>query len=111
MAEQKLNLFQFTSRGMAQPGAGPAKVVRGKFGKADCSCRLFYDVPNRFLRHAVPPYPPNFVNPAEHPPSINTGHGEPLIQLPFDPTWHRNCPDMAGLADQIDDGPMLFTLL
>jgi len=44
--EQKLNLLQLTSRGVAQPSAGPAKIVRLDLGDAKLFRCLFYDVPH-----------------------------------------------------------------
>jgi hypothetical protein len=111
MPQEELNLLQFTSRIVTQASASPAKIVRREFGNADALCRLFHDVPHGFLRHAVSPCPPDLVDPAEHLSSINSGRGEPLIQLPFNPIWHRNCPDVACFANQVDDGPMFFALL
>jgi len=35
----------------------------------------------------------------------------PLIEESFDPAWHRYCSGVTGFTLQIDDRPVLFSLL
>jgi len=53
-------------------------------------------------RHAISPCPSNFVDPTEQFSSINSSCGEPTVEFGSHPT---------SLADQINNGPMLFALL
>jgi hypothetical protein len=66
-------------------------------------------VPNRLYRHPISPGSSHFVDTAEQLASINCGRGEPILQFGFHPI--RNRSNVASLADQINDGPMLFALL
>jgi hypothetical protein len=43
--QEELDLFQFASGGSAQPGTGPAKVMRREVGCADLCGELLHDVP------------------------------------------------------------------
>jgi len=54
---------------------------------------------------------PDFVDPAEQPSSINCGCGEPVPQFGPNPIGNRNRPNVTSLANQINNGSMLFALL
>jgi hypothetical protein len=68
-------------------------------------------MPNRLHGHAISPSPSNFVDPAEQLSSINSGRSEPSVQFVSHPIEKRNRSNMASLADQINNGPMLLALL
>jgi hypothetical protein len=68
-------------------------------------------MPNRLYRHPISPGPSYFVDPAEQPSSINSGRGKPVVQFVSHPIRNRNRSSIASLADQIDNGPVLFALL
>src|SRR6266581_327168 len=72
---------------------------------------FLHDVPNRLYRHAISPRPSYFVDPAEQPSSIDCGCGEPIVQFGSHPNGNRNRSNVACLAHQINNGPMLFALL
>jgi hypothetical protein len=55
--------------------------------------------------------PSHFVDPAKQLSSINCGCGKPIVQFDSYPIWNRNRSNVASLADQINNGPMLFALL
>jgi hypothetical protein len=57
------------------------------------------------------PSPSNFVDPAEKFPSINCGCSEPIVEFGSHPIRNWNRSNVASLADQINNGPMLFALL
>jgi hypothetical protein len=42
---------------------------------------------------------------------MNCGRGEPIVQFGSHPIGNRNRSDVASLANQINNGPMLFALL
>jgi hypothetical protein len=52
VAEQKLNLLEFASATMAQPGAGTAKIVGCQIAYAGLSGARFHRVPDYVDRHA-----------------------------------------------------------
>jgi hypothetical protein len=62
-------------------------------------------------RHAISPSPSNFVDPAEQLSSIDCGCGSPIAQFVSHPIGHRNRSNVASLANQINNGPMVFALL
>jgi hypothetical protein len=70
-----------------------------------------FTMPNRLHRHAISPCPSYFVDPAEQSSSINPSCGEPIVELCSHPIRNWNCSNVASLADQINNGPMLFALL
>ena len=72
---------------------------------------FLHDVPNRLYRHAISPRPSCFVDPEEQPSSIDCGCGEPIVQFGSHPNGNRNRSNVACLAHQINNGPMLFALL
>jgi len=55
MAQQKLDLFQFTSTRMTQLGAGSSQVVRRYMVQPDSSAAPAHYVPHHVLREAIPP--------------------------------------------------------
>jgi hypothetical protein len=55
VAKQELYLFQFASRRMAQPRAGPSQVVRRQLFDGGFCGALTNDVPNDLLGYALTP--------------------------------------------------------
>jgi hypothetical protein len=96
---------------MAESSAGPSQIVRRQLRYADALGGFFHNVPNRLHRHAISPYPSNFVDPSEQLSSINCGCSEPIVQFGSHPIGNWNRSHVASLADQINNGPMLFALL
>jgi hypothetical protein len=96
---------------MAEPSTGPAQIVRRQLRHSDASGGFLHDVPNRLYRHPISPCPSYFVDPAEQLSSINCGCGEPIVQFASHPIGNRNRSNVTSLANQINDGPMLFALL
>ena len=78
--EQKLNLFQFAARSMAQPCACPTKVVRREPLNACFTGILAYHVPDRLLRQTVTPGAPVLVYPPEQFAGGQVGSLKPLIK-------------------------------
>ncbi len=90
---------------------GPPQIVRRQLGHTDALGGFLHDVPNRLYRHPISPCPPHFVDPAEQLASINCGRAEPVLQFGSHPVRNRNGSNVASLADEINNGPMLFALL
>src|SRR5437879_8439633 len=89
----------------------PSEIVRCQLRQSDASGGFLHDVPNRLYRHPISPCPSYFVDPAKQLSSINCGCGEPIVQFGSHPIGNRNCSNVASLADQINNGPMLLALL
>src|ERR1700751_4443428 len=109
--QKELDLLQLASRCMTEPSTGTSQIVRRQLRPSDALGGFLHNVPNRLHRHAISPCPSNFVDSAEKLPSINCGCGEPIVELGSHPIRNWNCSNVASLADQINNGPMLFALL
>jgi hypothetical protein len=109
--QEKLDLLQLPSRSMAEPSTGPPQIVRRQFGHSNASGGFLHDVPNRLYRHPISPGPAYFVDSAEQSSAINAGRSEPIVEFGSHPIGNRNRPNVASLANPIDNGPMLFALL
>jgi hypothetical protein len=97
--QKELDLLQLASRSMAEPSTGTSQIVGRQFRHADA------------LGGAISPCPSNSVDPAEQFSSINSSCGEPIVEFGSHPIRNWNCSNVASLADQINNGPMLFALL
>src|ERR1700686_1039611 len=111
MPQEELDLLQLASRSMAEPSTGPSQIVWRQLRHADALGGFLHNVPNRLHRHAISPCLSNFVDPAEQFSSINSSCGEPIVEFVSHPIRNWNCLNVASLADQINNGPMLFALL
>src|SRR6266550_9583489 len=111
MPQEELDLLQFASRSMAEPCTGPSQIVWRQLRHADALGGFLHNVPNRLHRHAISPCPSNFVDSAEQFSSVNSSRGEPIVEFGSHPIRNRNRSNVASLADQINNGPMLFALL
>jgi hypothetical protein len=96
---------------MAEPSTGPPQIVRRQLRHSDASCGFLHNVPNRLYRHPVSPCSSYLVDPAEQSSSINGGRREPIVQFGSHPIGNRNRPNVASLANQINNGPVPFALL
>lgn len=61
MPQKELNLFQLSSRSVAEASTGAAQVVRRQFLQSNPSRRIFHDVPDGFLGHAFTEEPPFYL--------------------------------------------------
>src|SRR2546425_9174256 len=77
--KRNLDLLQFASRRMAEPGTGTPQIVRRQLGYTDALGGFFHDVPNRLYGHAISPCPSYPVDPAEQLSSINPARSKPLF--------------------------------
>lgn len=106
-----MNLLQLTSCRVAQLGARTPQVVRGKTGKADL-CGIHLDhVPDDTLRHAIAPPCAGSANASKYFSGMDVSGLDPLIQDRLDPSGYGNRPNVPALANEIDDRPMLLSLL
>jgi hypothetical protein len=96
---------------MAESSTGLSQIVRRQLRHADLLGGFFHNVPNRLHRYAISPCPSDFVDPAEQLSSINCGCSEPIVEFGSHLIGNWNRSHVASLADQINNGPMLFALL
>jgi hypothetical protein len=109
--QKKLDLLPLASQSMAEPSTGPSQIGWRQLRHADALGGFLHNVPNRLRRHAISPCPSHFVDPAKQLSSINCGCGEPIVEFGSHPIRNWNRSNVASLADQINNGSMLFALL
>ena len=68
-------------------------------------------MPDHFLRHSVAPYGSQAAHAAKQFARGNLSRRKPGVQELFHPVGNGNCPNVATLADKIDDRPAVFTSL
>ena len=105
MTLEKLDLLEFATGQVTEPGARAAQVVRRQLLDADMRGRCLDDMPEHLRRHPVAPDSPGFVDRAEDAALGNGGGCRPLVDCGFNPLWDPHHPVMTTLADQIGDDP------
>ena len=110
MSQKELDLFQLSSRSVAEAGAGAAQVVRRQFLQSNPFCRILHDVPDGFLGHAFTQDPPHLRHSTEDLTSVDTRSIQPDSQLFHYPAGDRNRANVSCLALQIDNGPVFLPL-
>src|SRR5712691_8088636 len=111
MPQEELDLLQLASRSVAEQSTGPSQIVWRQLRNADALGGFLHYVPNRLHRNAISPCPSNFVDSAEQFSSINSSRGEPIVEFGSHPIRKRNGSNVASLADQVNNSPMLLALL
>jgi hypothetical protein len=69
------------------------------------------DVPDDLLGYALTPEPPGSIHATKQPAGGNSCVLQPNVKDRFDPVWHRYRPHVTCLPHEIDNGPVLFSLL
>jgi len=110
MPEQKLDLFKFSARSLAQTSAAATKVMRRNVRKSRLLGGVLHNVPDGFHGKPLSPDPIQSVDFPEDLPVLNAGGHNPVLQLLSSPVGNRNRPDVTTLANHIDNRPMVFTL-
>jgi hypothetical protein len=111
MAKKKLDLIQFAARIPTEPCAGSSQVVRCKGRDTDCRGGRPYYMPYSLFADALPEHAPRAADPAKDLPAIDGSRMQPAEQLRMYPVRHRDRANVSALADEIDDGPVVFSLL
>src|SRR5271155_3761002 len=110
MAEEKLDLIQFTARIPANACTRSAKIVWRKGRNTDLRSGRPYHLPDRLFADAIPEHSTRTADTAKDLPTIDGSRTEPGKQLHVHPVGHRDRANMTALANKIDDGPMVFSL-
>lgn len=108
VAEQELDLLQFSTSQVAQPGASAPQIVWGKILDASALRSSFHNMPYRLRREAVAPKLAQAVYPAENGAGADFGGHGPGVKRPLDPLRDWDCADMLSVADQIGDDAVLL---
>src|SRR5947209_2971407 len=90
VAEQELDLIQFTAGEVAQTSAGTTQVVRGKVVDPRACRGGSDDIPEHLRRHAVAPDASGLVNSQKHRTGRDSGCRCPSVYGPLDPARNRN---------------------
>jgi hypothetical protein len=80
MAEEKLNLLQFASRGPTQASACPTQVVWREPIVADSGGEFLNDVPDQLLDYSVAPGPAGAAHLSEELSCLNACRYYPVVQ-------------------------------
>src|ERR1043165_9240852 len=111
MAEQELNLLQFSSGRVAPARTAATKIVRGKLFNSGPLGAFPYDVPDDVLRETISPYHTVLADRSKYATVLDTGCCRPRVNSLLHPIRNRNRPNMASFSDQIDNRPMPLPLL
>src|SRR6266702_6515280 len=111
MSQKELDLFQLSSRGVAEAGAGAAQIMRRQFLQSNEFCRILYDVPDGLLGHAFTQHPSHLRYWPEDLASVDPRSIQPDSQLFHNPARYGDRANVSCLALQIDNGPVFLPLL
>jgi hypothetical protein len=110
MSQQELNLLQFTARTVAEASARAPKVMRCEIRDSKFPCILLHDVPDYFSVISFPQ-----IVPVRHtrrkslpPATLAAVNQSSMVRFTQSGT---GSPNMASLANQIDDSPVVFAPL
>ena len=106
MAQQELNLLQFTTTVVAQLRAGSPQVVRRDVLQTHPLTTPPNHVKDYILRDALPPNLPRPGDCTEYPSLPDTGRSWPLIESRLDPFWYGYGANVPAFADQIHYRPV-----
>ena len=111
MAEQELDLLQFTARLMTEPGTRPPEVVRSEFENSQSFRVFLHNVPDHFLRNLRAPDNTLAANASEYPAVRNLCHSLPVVDRLLHPSRHWNGANVAAFPHEVNNGPVVFSAL
>jgi hypothetical protein len=111
VAEQKLDLFELTSRCVAPPRTAATKIVRSKLFNPSALRALLHYIPNHVLRKTTAPDGAILTDRAEQGTFLDARCRCPCVNPVLNPRGDRNGTNMPGLADEIDNSPMPLAAL
>lgn len=111
MAQEELNLVEFSSCKMTQSGTRAPKIVRRQLVDARASRRRPNDVPHDPGGHPIAPDPTDLVDRAEYASVRNCGRGRPAIDGHLHPGRDGNGPYVSAFAHQVGNDPVILALL
>ena len=111
VAQQELDLVQFPSGIAAQARASPSEIMRGQIINARFPGTVLYDMPYDPLRYSGSPGLACAANAPKHAAFADPAGGEPEIDGVFDPIRNGHRSNVAALAEQVDNGPVIIAPL
>jgi hypothetical protein len=85
--------------------------MRSQIRNAGSFGAVLHDMPHNPLSHAVSPGLTCSANAPKDATFAHASGPKPRINRGLDPIRNRHCPDVAGLADHINDGPVVLPTL
>jgi hypothetical protein len=111
MTQQELDLFKFPAGLMAQTGACAPKIVWSNIFQTRFRTSGLYHPPDDLRTESALSDPLGLIDGPKYGTSSDTGGCQPVVYCRFDPGWDRYRPNVAALAYEIGDDPMLLWLL
>lgn len=99
MAQQKLDLLEFTAAAVAQFRTGAAQVMGCNVLQSRSLTTGPHHIPDYVLRYTFAPHLPRSTDRSKDPAPDNARLYGPFIQRDLDPGWNRDGADMASLAN------------
>jgi hypothetical protein len=111
MAKQELDLFQLSACLVAETRTRSTQVVRRQFVEADTCCKFTNNPPYNLFSHSLAPDCTCSVHAPKQSSGLDVSRSRPRVYGCLDPVrdWHRS--HMASLTNQVNNGPMLLSLL
>jgi hypothetical protein len=108
VAEQELDLFEFTACLVAKPRTGSSQVVRCDGWQTAAFRARFHNSPDDLGRKTVSPDSACLVDGPQQWTSFDAGAKGPAVDRFLYSVRNGNRPDMATFSSQICDNPMAF---
>lgn len=111
VAQQELNLVKFPSSIAAQTSADPSEVMWGKLINSCSFGAVLHDMPHDPFRHTISPGLARATNAPKYVTFTQSCGRKPRVNGAFNPVRYGRRPNLSGLADQIDDRPVILAAL
>jgi hypothetical protein len=108
VTQEKLNLFQLSSRQMAQTSAGPAQIMWSEALDSSALSSTSDDVPDCLGRDFLAPYNSIPVHATENIPARDVRVYGPIIEGRLYPSRHGHSPNVLALSNQVREHPVVF---
>jgi hypothetical protein len=108
VTQEKLNLFQLSSREMAQTSACPPQVMWSEALDSGALSSASDDVPDCFGRDFLAPYNSILVHATENVSACDVRVCGPIIEGRLDPSGHGHSPNVLALSNQVREHPVVF---
>jgi hypothetical protein len=111
VAEQKLDLVQFPSGIAAEAGTGAAEIMWRQILNGCSFGAVLHDVPHNPFRYTIAPSLARTASAPKHATFTQSCGRKPRVNAVFEPIRYENRPNMPGLANQINDRPVIIPAL
>jgi hypothetical protein len=111
MAQQELDLLQFTAGLMAEPGTRSPEVVWCEFRYAQPFRVFLHNVPDHFLCNLHSANNTFTTNTSENLAVYDIRDSQPVVDRLLHPIGHRNRADVSSFPNEVNYGPVVFAAL